>query len=358
MRRILPFAAVTVLSIVGNTASAQRSHDAHGPLLLPLGSSLGSSYSGGYDSTPYHLGGSDYRSGRHGYDDRGYSGPIRYRDSRMLRVAEWYRDFLGRDMLPVEEHNWRLHFRDGGTLEGVLAMILGGDEFYKRVGGRFEDWTAAVADATGRRVSRAEVADWRRGYREAWDRVDVRIEFVRHLLAEHAPEPVVVPDRHDHGYGRGYPVGSRHEVPWYVVEQPAHGRHDRHHGHEHTTGYRPAPASDAELIAGWYRTYFGREIAPHELRKWLSDREKGMALDEIYASVLAADEWYARAGGTPTRWIAATLGALGQEAHRDAVGYWFEHYRRRGGNRFETALDMVRATGGLPDGHDRHDHGD
>jgi hypothetical protein len=78
------------------------------------------------------------------------------------------------------------------------------------------------------------------------------------------------------------------------------------------------------------------------MNKWLSDLNKGMSLDEVYASVLAAPEWYNRAGGNPPSWIASTLAALGQSNDGDAVNYWLDRYRRHDGDRFGTALEMVR----------------
>jgi hypothetical protein len=310
MSRTIPYAVLAVCLLI-SPAFAQRGPQ--GPILLPPANVGGGSYGVGQVGpsyiTPYG-GDQQYHHHRFGGD--------RFGDPRMAEIAGWYRQLLGRDLHPVEEHNWRLHLRDGGTMEGVLAMILAGDEFYNQSGRRFEDWFTAVAAATGYRMSRAEAAQWRQEYRRSPDRVS----FVRWFLANQAGVGVVEP-------GFGY------EVPWNGGAQ------------HHTAGFGPRHMSEADLIAEWYRTYFGREIAGYELDKWLSDRARGMPLDEVYASVLAAPEWYARTG-SPTNWVASTLEALGTRADHDSVGYWSDRLRRHRGDRFRTALEMVRSTGGRP----------
>ena len=364
MCRLLPLAALTIFVAAGNTTLAQYSRGADGPLLIPHEYSL--SYGGngryhegrGHDHGGYYDGRGD---GRSGYGE--YPGPVAYDPSRMRQVANWYRELLGREMTRAEEIKMRGHTLEQhrGAMTDILARILGSAEFYNRVGGRFDRWVDAVENYTSRDISRREEADWSESHRHAPGREAqalVRTDFVRHLYEEHPREPVVVPDR---GY-RGRPVVSQPELPWYADHVGHdHGGH-RHTGHRHTAGYGPVaqPSGDPAIIADWYRTYFGREIAPHELQKWLSDRQKGMPLDEIYASVLAAPEWYVRTGGSPTRWIAATLDALGQGASRDGVGYWYDRYQRHNGDRFKVAKEMVRSAGGLVHDRrrDRHDDDD
>ncbi len=88
------------------------------------------------------------------------------------------------------------------------------------------------------------------------------------------------------------------------------------------------------------------------MNKWLSDLNKGMSIDEVYASVLAAPEWYNRAGANPSSWIGSTLAALGQSNDGNAVNYWLDRFRRNDGDRFDTALEMVRGRNDR-DGDDR-----
>jgi len=125
------------------------------------------------------------------------------------------------------------------------------------------------------------------------------------------------------------------------VNHDHHADHETHGGTPYTALRPVAPLSEPELIADWYRSYFSREAGPHEVQKWLSDLNKGMPLSEVYASIIAADEWFGRNGSSPSRWIAATLNVFGERPDADAVGDWMDRYRRHNGDRFKTTMEMV-----------------
>jgi len=399
MRRVLPFAALTMISALGNVALAQR--DLQGPLLVPpspqerinrpsnaFGPSSTQAGSGDqryYGSSslqpasPYYLGGRTF------YPDTTRrprptvpnvaapdvdTAPIH--DPQIAQIADWYQRFHGRPMVRVERHNWEIYLhRDNGSLDKVLVQMLGGDEFYKKSGANFDSWLRAVADVTGIRLSPLEAAQWRDAARGT-DRLTFAREFLTAEGVIRGPGLVSLPpfnrrfddDHHHHHdgiirggytstdgtyYGSGYgsnsfdgivpfpssssPYRSGYQIPQYLA--------DDHH--QHSVGYGPRGGnSPQELIATWYQTYFGREIAPGEMNKWLSDLNKGMSLDEVYASILAAPEWYNRTGANPPSWIGSTLAALGQSNDGDAVNYWLDRFRRNDGDRFDTALEMVR----------------
>jgi hypothetical protein len=418
MRRVLPIAALTMISTAGNVALAQR--DLQGPLLVPpspqervdrSSNAFGPSpsragissqrYSGSFNgppASPYYLGGRNYypdsdRNARPRVPNVAApqvdTAPIR--DPQIAQIAEWYQQFLGRPMAAVERNNWEIYLhRDTGSLDKVLVQMLGGDEFYKQSGGNFDSWLRSVAQVTGIRMSPLEAAQWRDQARGT-DRLTFGRQF---LIAEGViggPGLVTLPpfnrrndglghDHHHHDgdvfgggystvggsyYGSGYgsnrtpfdrivpfsgaprQYGSGYQIPQYLADDSAV------HAHEHSVGYGPRGGnSPQELIASWYQTYFGREIAPGEMNKWLSDLNKGMSIDEVYASVLAAPEWYNRAGGNPSSWIGSTLAALGQSNDGNAVNYWLDRFRRNDGDRFDTALEMVRGRADR-DGDDR-----
>ena len=402
MRRVLPIAAIAILSAAGNIALAQREQ---GPLLIPpspnerlsprsnsFGPSPSQAGSGDLrhdNSSPYYLGGRTYfpSSRPSPHVNRPTSpglevdtAPIR--DPEIGRISEWYQRFHDRRMVAVERHNWEIYLhRDNGSLDKVIVQMLGGDEFYKKSGGNFDSWLRAIAEETGVRLSRDELAHWRDVARRA-DRLTLAREFLTAKNVIRGPGLVSIPPagrefdddfdhhHHQHGgdiygggltnvgggyYGNEYggmygspfdrivpspnrSYGSGYQIPQYLLDN------DHDHGHQHSVGYGPRAGGNSpqELIASWYQTYFGRDIAPGELNKWLSDLNKGMSLDEVYASVLAAPEWYTRSGGNPSSWIASTLAALGQRNDGGAVSYWLDRFRRHDGDRFETALEMVR----------------
>lgn len=168
----------------------------------------------GYDPGDYygHSHGHSHQDHAH-HDHGGYRGPVRYRDARVQQVASWYNQLLGRALKPHEAQNWQNHLAQGrpedqaALMSGILATILGSDEYFNRVGGRFDVWTSSVERATSRPISRAEAEDWSREYRRARDHQQVRIGLVRHLLEEHRPEPIVVPQyeySHDRRFDNSY----------------------------------------------------------------------------------------------------------------------------------------------------------
>lgn len=383
MRRFLPIATLTLVSAAGNAAFAQRG--VQGPALFPPSPNETRSFQGTdafgpssvragsgdqFYSSPYYLGGSTYdlrptRPNLVGPEiDRE---PIR--DPQMAQIAQWYRDFFNRPMAAVERNNWEIYLRrDGGNLDNVLVQLLGGDEFYKQTGANFDSWLRELAQIANVRLSRGDLEHWRNVSRGS-----DRLTFAREFLGVHGAlggghvhqqfGGGFAGHGHDHGHGQqfvnGHPVygtgsplegivpirgsvagqlrGSRYVIPHYLTDR------DRGHGQQHSVGFGPRGNSPEELVAGWYRTYFGREIAPGELNKWMTDVNKGMAIDEVYASVLAAPEWYTRSGGSPQQWIASTLAAIGQPNDSGSVNYWLDRFHRTGGNRFEIAKEMVRA---------------
>lgn len=410
MRRPLRLIAVTALSLTASTAFAQRSaYDEGGPLLVPP--APGESQRDRERTRPDSSWSRGYSPGTSvGVQRRYETGPVfggsdsavQYRDSRMAQIANWYRDYLGRDMSRSEARNWEIYLQQKvGDLIDVQALLLGSPEFYDRAGGNFADWIDAVARATGRRLGDAEMMQWRDVYRNERNRVAFTKRFLnaqqsfvarpgrsieygtrrpddrysgyshydghRHdgrRYEDPAPSPVwpgygaigstpgSAPGFGSPFSGFGPDLGSPFSpmTPRGGWEEHARGHdHDFGHGREHTTLRPVAPLSEPEIIAEWYRSHFGREAGPHEVQKWLSDRQKGMPLSEVYASIIAAPEWYARHGSSPSNWIAATLDVLGQHPDSDAVGYWLDRYRRHGGDRFKTTMEMVGQYG-MPGG--------
>lgn len=406
MRRVLPIAALAMFSSAGNFALAQqgpllvppspqerneRPSNAFGPSPSHGGSDVQRPYNSPSQqpASPYYLGGRTFYPNSDRYPRPTVpnvaapqidTAPIR--DPQIAQIAEWYQRFHGRPMAAVERHNWEIYLhRDTGSLDKVLVQMLGGDEFYKKSGANFDSWLRSVAEVTGVRLSPLEAAQWRDAARGT-DRLTFGREFLTAQGVIRGPGLVSLPPfnrrndggfGHDHpqqdgnvygggystvggsyygsGYGSRTPLdrivpfsgppshqhGSGYQIPQYLVNDSAVN------DHEHSVGYGPRGGnSPQELIATWYQTYFGREIAPGEMNKWLSDLNKGMSLDEVYASVLAAPEWYNRAGGNPASWIGSTLAALGQSNDGNAVNYWLDRFRRNDGDRFDTALEMVR----------------
>src|SRR5579862_7942657 len=56
------------------------------------------------------------------------------------------------------------------------------------------------------------------------------------------------------------------------------------------------------LVDSWYRTYLGR-AADSGMTYWVSQLVQGIPPDAVIAGILASDEYYTRAGGTPQGFV-------------------------------------------------------
>jgi len=55
----------------------------------------------------------------------------------------------------------------------------------------------------------------------------------------------------------------------------------------------------SSLVDYWYRMYLGRAPDASGLATWTSDLNQGQSPDDVLATILGSDEYYARAGSTP-----------------------------------------------------------
>lgn len=348
MRRVASL-ALAALTVSGGIASAQAFRDSQGPVLIPPSP---------YRSAPTVVAPSRQPTVRSWSD-----GPVVVRrspgvhdhshdaDDPIQKAVVWHGNLFGRRATSRDVAAWEDFLRQGGRDSDLLASMLASDEYFQRNGGTFDRWFLAATTAATAPVDPYELPRWREIYRRTGD----RYAFMQRYLDQSG----VFAEGHDHhghehgaGYGQGYAGSPYLENDYYGSLEPEydfHGSHG-HGGHVHTAGYRPtAPSSPPELIAGWYRTFHGREIRQDELNKWMNDLNKGMPLEEVYASVLGGDEWYIRTGSDPTRWVASTLEALGQRPDGRTLDSWLDRLRRRG-DRYQVALDMVRTYNAVPGG--------
>jgi len=353
MRRTASF-ALAVLAVSGGVASAQSYLDSQGPQLIPpvprgrvydVPQTNGPGVARSWSPAPAVA-----RPSAHGDDDG------------IEKAVVWYGNLFGRRATSRDYAAWADHFRRGGSESDLLASMLASDEYYQRNGGTFDRWFLAATTAATAPVDPYELPRWREIFRRTGDRYALMERYLdaTGVFAEaHGHD-----DHHGHQHGAGYGPGRYDEgyagSPYldddrygdYGLLEPEYDYHagHGHGGHVHTAGYRPtAPSSPPELIAGWYRTYNGREIRQDELNKWMNDLNKGMPLEEVYASVLGGDEWYIRTGSNPASWVASTLEALGQRSDGRALDSWLDRLRRRG-DRYQVALDMVRTFNAAPAG--------
>lgn len=316
-------------------------------------------------------------------------------DPQIRRIAIWYRTLFERDLSASEQRNWQVYLTNGRhTIDDALPLLLGSQEFFKQSGSQYESWLRQVGAAIGRPVTERELQRWRddrviftRRFLATQGNVTIQDESIRvtgfrptapapedagqfgntrprrgygeggyyQNQSEHLPDPWhlspfspyeggpgSLPPAYGHGFHDHHEWDSGYQ-PWSSWESHEHGHHDHAAGRPPVAG-RPAPQSEAELIASWYQTYFGRPIVQWELNKWLSDLEKGMPLAEVYASVLASDGWIERNGDDPRQWIAGTLAALGQR-NPAAVEQWYDRFREMDRDHLALTKAMVRRFG-------------
>ena len=64
-----------------------------------------------------------------------------------------------------------------------------------------------------------------------------------------------------------------------------------------------SPEYRTRLIQGVYQHYLGRAAEPAGLSYWLGRMSAGMRISDLEAGFITSDEYYAKAGGTPSGWV-------------------------------------------------------
>ncbi|MCL3862968.1 fibronectin type III domain-containing protein [Actinotalea sp. K2] len=111
------------------------------------------------------------------------------------------------------------------------------------------------------------------------------------------------------------------------------------------------------LIRQSYRAYLGRAPDPVGLRNWLTHMNRGMTIQEMEGGFVASPEYYARAGGTRSGWVATLYrDVLGRSASPAEVDRWVAQLSR-GTSREQVARGFLLSAEHLSsvlDGHYRH----
>lgn len=90
-----------------------------------------------------------------------------------------------------------------------------------------------------------------------------------------------------------------------------------------------APADPAGLVREWYRRYLGREGDPGGVATWVDSLRQGNPPDVVLATILASDEYYGRAGGSPEGLVQRLFADLtGRQPAGEEYGYWLDRISR------------------------------
>jgi len=78
----------------------------------------------------------------------------------------------------------------------------------------------------------------------------------------------------------------------------------------------------SSLVEYWYNKYLGRQGDP-TMATWVNSLNQGTPPDQVLTGILASDEYYRRAGGTPQGFIARLYAdVLNQTASAATLDFW------------------------------------
>ena len=103
-----------------------------------------------------------------------------YAVGQLQQIAQWYRQYLGREAAPQELASWQSSLQAGQSPQDILAYILGGSEFYDRQGNQRDRYLSALYTAlNGRAPTSADLQQWADRYTQYGG---ARSQFVRDAI--------------------------------------------------------------------------------------------------------------------------------------------------------------------------------
>jgi hypothetical protein len=111
--------------------------------------------------------------------------------------------------------------------------------------------------------------------------------------------------------------------------------------------------NSVQMVRNWYRQYLGREGEPSGVNNAVEALRNGTSPEELLASILGSDEYFARAGSTPEGFVRSLYRDLaGREPTRRELDFW--RARTEWESNSDVAAAMLRrfpnswAAGGFP----------
>jgi uncharacterized lipoprotein YbaY len=103
-----------------------------------------------------------------------------YAVGQLDQIAQWYRQYLQRDATTQELSAWQNYLQAGKSPQDILAYILGGPEYFDRMGNQRDPYLASVfQNINGRQPTAAELQQFASQYQQYGG---VRTDFVRDVL--------------------------------------------------------------------------------------------------------------------------------------------------------------------------------
>jgi hypothetical protein len=155
-----------------------------------------------------------------------------------LVIASAYSKYLGRSPDPAASDFWTAQMRRGLTDQGLEADLIGSAEYYARAGGTDTSWIDRMySDLLGRPADAAGEAYWS---------------------------------------GKLQSGVSRDAIAFSIAN---------------------GAEADQQTIVSDYTRYLGRSPASSDINYWLNQLSAGATNEDVIASFVASDEYFARAGG-------------------------------------------------------------
>lgn len=103
-----------------------------------------------------------------------------YAVGQLQQIAQWYRQYLGREATPQELAAWQSHLQAGRSPQDILAYLLGSSEYYDRLGNRSDVYLNQVYQVlNGRQPTAADLQQFAARYDQYGG---ARSQFVRDML--------------------------------------------------------------------------------------------------------------------------------------------------------------------------------
>jgi hypothetical protein len=85
------------------------------------------------------------------------------------------------------------------------------------------------------------------------------------------------------------------------------------------------PQSNAQLVAGWYQRYLGRQAESATVQTLAEQLDGGASPIEIQAGIFGSPEYYQRSGGRPWQFVAALYrDIVGRSPSRAELDSWMQ----------------------------------
>lgn len=101
------------------------------------------------------------------------------------------------------------------------------------------------------------------------------------------------------------------------------------------------------FVVQMYSKYYGRTPSNREIDVWMQGIRRGDTLQDIHASFISSDEYFANRGNNESEWIIGMFFAnMGRSPQQNELRFWLDRYRNLRQNRRAVAQEFLQSIGG------------